>query len=146
MTTLYSMTGEVLFVSSYPYIGYTLEKAVQAFTDLTGLDLSGRYTNVTNFHQLKLMNAIVGYSDLSNLTFEQCNLRYANFSGANLYGTKFINCDLSHSNMSNAEFNGCYLEACDITGMIGWGLGGGGSSPQDRKELLRILKEEGYLT
>jgi uncharacterized protein YjbI with pentapeptide repeats len=55
------------------------------------------------------------FSALTNVVFDECNLRQADFQNADLRQAHFVNCDLtaaqfSHAQMSGIRFSGCILD------------------------------------
>src|SRR5262245_20825015 len=55
----------------------------------------------------------------TKVVFVDCDLRGADFMGADLRGVRFENCDLTTAQMSNAKLDGARFVRCDLVGLGG---------------------------
>jgi fluoroquinolone resistance protein len=69
------------------------------------------------FKHCKLMG--IDWSNLAtypDVSFEECNLRYASFVSAQLRKTRFVQCSLLEANFLQVELGEAVFEACQLSG------------------------------
>ncbi|NUT37409.1 MAG: pentapeptide repeat-containing protein [Hamadaea sp.] len=78
----------------------------------------------------------------TTVVFKDCDLRRADFVGADLRGAVFDGCDLSGAQFSNAKAEGTRILGCDLTGLGGVAsLAGATVRADDLQALTELLAE-----
>ncbi len=86
---------------------------------MTGFSwLAGDLRDVT-FDDCRIDLASFSGSKLSHVVFTGCRLEQADFGGADLSRARFERCDLSGAQFSGARMTGTRLSGCDLTGITG---------------------------
>jgi uncharacterized protein YjbI with pentapeptide repeats len=141
MTTIKSVTGEVLYTSEKP-LKWALEEAVAegvslqhanlahellaganlqgaklrganlALANLNGANLSG-----ADLHKANLQYADFQGADLSLVSARQASLRDARLQRANLQGADLIWVNMKYANLHEADLTGAVLACNDLTGV-----------------------------
>lgn len=95
----------------------TMEGCVFDDCDLVRMVPTRMALRGVEFRRCRLMG--VDWSNAARnpeVTFVDCNLRYASFVGTNLRKTEFTRCALTDGNFIDVELNEAVVESCDLSG------------------------------
>ncbi len=83
--------------------------------DLSNINLRNARLRDSHFKNCKMLGLKWGdLDDLSNLSFQGCNLGYSNFSGLKLKKNKFIECLFEEVDFAQADFSECDFSSSDF--------------------------------
>ena len=83
--------------------------------DLSNCDFSHSYWDCCTLREIKGTGSLWQESSLHHLLLEQCQLRYANFSGSLLEAVQFQQCSLQEASLSSCKHKQCLWDNCDCT-------------------------------
>jgi uncharacterized protein YjbI with pentapeptide repeats len=88
---------------------------------LTGAQFGETKVRDTVWRNVSADLAALRLAELVRMTFDSCNLREADFTGARCEWVRFHDCDLRGAIFSRARFTNCEFRRCRLEGIEGIG-------------------------
>jgi len=109
---------------------------------MTGAALLAGVVRDVTFRDCRMDMASFSGCRFASVTFANCRLDQANFGDADLSGVEFNHCDLSGAQLSGATLAGAKFTGCELTGISGvTSMRGAVITSSEALTLARILAE-----
>ena len=99
--------------------GGSLRRVLVSGGRLTGAQWAETHIRDTVWRNVTADLSAFRLSELVRVTFDSCNLREADFTGARCSWVRFHDCDLTGAMFSNARFANCELRRCRLEAVEG---------------------------